>query len=89
MINMNELTMTATSHLLIGLLGGTGLVLSLVTIWKANQFGDRLGRFMKGIVWSVLVMVCLCAMVLYANSLETIRAFETVSSHVQAAMRGY
>ena len=86
---MSELTMTATSHLLIGLLGGTGLFLSLVTLWKSNQFGQRLGRFMKGIVWSAMVIVCLFAMALYANSLETARAFHTLSSHVQAAMRGY
>jgi hypothetical protein len=86
---MNELTISAASHLLIGLLGATGLVLSLVSIWKVNQFSHRLTGSMKGVVWSALAIVCLCVIVLFANSLETVRVFEIISHRVQAVIRGF
>jgi hypothetical protein len=86
---MKELTIRAASHLLIGLLGATGLVLSLVSIWKANQFSHRLRGSMKSVVWSALAIVCLCAIVLFANSVETVRAFEIISHRVQAVIRGF
>ena len=38
---MKELTITTASYLLIGLLGVTGFVFSLVLIQKENQFGHR------------------------------------------------
>ena len=38
---MKELTITAASHLLIGLLGLTVWVVSLVSMRKENQFGNR------------------------------------------------
>jgi uncharacterized membrane protein len=82
---MNELTMTASSHLLIGLLGITGFILGLVSIWKENQLRNPL----SAIGWSALGIVCLCAMVLYANSMETLRAFEIVSHRVAAMMRQF
>jgi len=41
---MKELTINTTSYLLIGLLGATGLVLTLVSIWKASQFSHQLFR---------------------------------------------
>jgi hypothetical protein len=85
MINMNELTMTATSHLLIGLLGITGFTLGLVSIWKENQFRNPL----RAIGWSALGIICLCAIILYGNSLETLRAFEIVSHRVAAVMRQF
>lgn len=87
---MIQFTMATLGYLLIGLLGATGLVLSLATLSKETQHGYRITRiFSKGIVWSALTLVGLCAIVLSANPVETVRALETVSSHVQAAMRGY
>jgi hypothetical protein len=87
---MTEVTMTAVSHLLIGLLGATGLVLSLVTLWKENQFSHRLsGIFSKAIVWSALALIGLCAIILSVNSVETVRALDIISSHVEAVIRQY
>ena len=86
---MKELTINTTSYLLIGLLGATGLVLTLVSIWKASQFSHRLRSFMKSVVWSALAILCLCAIVLLANSVETVRAFQIISHHVQAVIRGF
>jgi hypothetical protein len=86
--HMTELTITAASHLLIGLLGATGLILSVVSIWKANQFSDRLRGFSKGIIWSAFAVVGVCAIVLYANSPETVRAFEIISYRVAIVIRG-
>jgi predicted membrane protein len=85
---MTELTITTASHLLIGLLGATGLILSAVSLWKANQFSDRLRGFSKGIIWSALAVIGVCAIVLYANSLETVRVFEIISYRVATVIRG-
>ena len=86
---MKELSINTASYLLIGLLGATGLVLSLVSIGKACQSSHRLRSFMKSVVWSALAILCLCTIVLFANFVETVRAFEIISYHVQAAMRGF
>jgi hypothetical protein len=86
---MNELTINTASYLLIGLLGATGLLLSLVSLWKASQSSHRLRSSTKGVLWSALVIVCLRAIVLFANSVETVRAFEIISNHVQAVIRGF
>jgi hypothetical protein len=44
---------------------------------------------MKSVVWSTLAILCLCAIVLFANSLETVRAFQIISQHVEAVIRGF
>jgi hypothetical protein len=86
---MKQLTINTASYLLIGLLGATGLVLSLVSIWKASQFSHRPRGFMKSVVWAALAILCLSAIVLFANSVETLRAFQIVSQHVEAVIRGF
>jgi hypothetical protein len=86
---MKQLTINTASYLLIGLLGATGLILSLVSIGKASRRSHRLRSFMKGVVWSALAILCLSAIVLFANSAETLRAFQIVSQHVEAVIRGF
>ena len=76
---MNELTIKTSSYLLIGLLGATGLVLSLVSLWKANRSSHRLRSSTKGVLWPALAILCLSAIALFANSW---RRFEpSKSSH--------
>jgi cytochrome c oxidase assembly factor CtaG len=77
---MKELTITTASYLLIGLLGVTGLVFSLVSMRKENQSGQPL----KGIFWFTLTIVCLCLVVLFADYLEKVRALEMISRRVEA-----
>jgi hypothetical protein len=86
---MKQLTINTASYLLIGLLGATGLILSLVSIGKASRRSHRLRSFMKDVVWSALAILCLSAIVLFANSAETLRAFQIVSQHVEAVIRGF
>jgi hypothetical protein len=61
---MKQLTINTASYLLIGLLGATGLILSLVSIGKASRRSHRLRSFMKDVVWSALAILCLSAIVL-------------------------
>jgi hypothetical protein len=82
---MKELTITAASYLLIGLLGLTVWVVSLVSMRKENQFGHPL----RGIFWFTLAIVCLCAVVLFADNLERVRALEMISRKVGSALRGF
>ncbi|HEY7322628.1 MAG TPA: hypothetical protein VIE89_34115 [Candidatus Binatia bacterium] len=82
---MKELTINSASYLLIGFLGATGLVLSLFSIGKASLSSHRA----KTVVWSALAILCLCAIVLFADSVETLRAFQIVSQHVQAAIQRF
>jgi uncharacterized membrane protein len=82
---VKELTIKAASYLLIGLLGVTVSVLSLVSMRKENRFG----RPLRGIFWFTLAIVCLCAMVLFADHLERVRALETISRGVEAVIRGF
>jgi len=86
---MKQFTINTASYLLIGLLGATGLVLSLVSIGKASQSSHRLRSSTKGVLWSALAILCLSAIVLFANSVETVRAFQIVSQHVEAVIRGF
>ena len=86
---MKELTINTASYLIIGLLGATGLVLSLVSVGKASRSSHRLRSFMKSVVWSALAILCLSAIVLFANSVETVRAFQIISHDVQAVIRGF
>ena len=58
---MKALTVTAASYLVIGLLGVTGLVFSLVSTREENR---------RRIIWFTLVIVCLCAVVLFAENVE-------------------
>jgi hypothetical protein len=82
---VKDLSITAASHLLIGLLGLTVWVVSLVLMRKENQFGHPL----RGIFWFTLAIVCLCAVVLFADNLERIRALEIISRRVQAMILGF
>lgn len=77
---MKELTITAASHLIIGLLGLTVWVVSLVSMRKENQFGHPV----RGIFWFTVAIVCLCAVVLFADNLERFRALEMISRRVHA-----
>lgn len=77
---MKELTITAASYLLIGLLGAMMFIVSLVSIRKENR---------RGIFWFTLVVVCLCAMVLFADSLQEVKELEMISRHVKAMIRGF
>ena len=79
------LIIIAVGLILIGFLGATGLVLSLFSIGKASLSSHG----PHTVVWSVLAILCLCAIVLFADSVETLRAFQTVSQHVQAAIHGF
>jgi hypothetical protein len=76
---------TAASYLLLGLLGVTGFVFSLVSMRKDKQFGHPA----RGIFWFILAMVCLCAMALFADYLEEVRALERISRRVQAMILGF
>jgi hypothetical protein len=62
---MKELTITAASYLLIGFIGITGLVFSLLSMRKDNR---------RRIYWFTLAVVCLCAVVLFADSLEKVQS---------------
>jgi hypothetical protein len=86
---MKGFTINTASYLLIGLLGATGLVLSLVSIGKAGWSNHRVWSFMKRAVWCALAILCLSTIVLFANSVETLRAFQIVSHHVEAVIRGF
>ena len=82
---MKELTSKTASYLVIGLLGVTVFVFSLVSMRKENQSGYSL----RGIFWLTLAIVCLCAVVLFADNLEQVRALETISRRVAAVIRGF
>jgi hypothetical protein len=80
---MRELTITAASYLLLGLLellGVAGLVFSLLSMRKENR---------RGIFWFTLAIVCLVAIVFFAESLEKVRALETISRRVEAMTLGF
>jgi hypothetical protein len=77
---VKELTIKAASYLLIGLLGVAVFAFSLVSMRKENQFGHPL----RGIFWFTLAIVCICAVVLFADNLEKVRALETISRSVEA-----
>ena len=82
---MKELTATAVSYLLIGFLGVTGFVLSLLLMRKENQSG----RPLRSILWFTLAIVCICAMVLFADHLEKVRELEIISRRVEALILGF
>jgi hypothetical protein len=44
---------------------------------------------MKSVVWSALAILCLCAIVLFVDFVETVRAFQIISQHVEAVIRGF
>jgi multisubunit Na+/H+ antiporter MnhB subunit len=81
---MKELSITAASYLLLGLLGATGVILSLVSMRKKNARG----RPARGIFWVLLGIIGLGAIVLFADYLETLRALETISNRVEVMIRG-
>jgi hypothetical protein len=82
---VKELTIRAAGYLLIGLLGITVFVFSLVSMRKENRFGHPL----RGIFWFTLAIVCLCAAVLLADNLEKVGALETISRRVESMIRGF
>jgi hypothetical protein len=79
-----KVTITAASHLLLGLVGVTAFIFSLISMRKENQFGHPL----RGI-WFTLAIFCLCAVVLLGNHLEKARALETISRRVEAIILGF
>ncbi len=80
-----KVTTTAASYLLLGLVGVTVFILSLISMRKENQFGHPL----RGTFWFTLVIFCLCAVVLLGNHLEKARALETISRRVEAIILGF
>ena len=76
---------TALSYLLIGFLGVTGFVFSLLSMRKENQSGHPL----RGIFWFTLAIVYLCVVLFFADNLEKVRALETISRRVQAMILGF
>jgi hypothetical protein len=57
----------------------------LVSIWKEARFGWPF----SGVIWFTVVMACLIAMVLFADSLEKVRALEIISRRVEAMILGF
>jgi H+/gluconate symporter-like permease len=82
---MKELAIDTVMYLLIGLLGAAGLVLSLFSIGKASLSS----HLSKTVVWSALAILCLCAIAFFGDSVETLRAFQIISQHVEAVIRGF
>jgi uncharacterized membrane protein SirB2 len=81
---MKELTIAAASYLLIGLFGTIAFIFVLGSLRKKKQVGHPL----RGILWFTLAVVCLCAVVLFADYLETLRVLETISHRVEAMISG-
>jgi cytochrome c oxidase assembly factor CtaG len=71
---------TAASYLLLGLLGVTGFIFSLVSIRKENR---------RRVFWFTLAIVCLCAVVLSADNLEKVRELELITRRVKAMILGF
>jgi len=81
---MKEVSVTAASYLVLGFLGATGFIFSLVSLRKEHQFG----RASRSIFWFIIAIICLGAIVLFADYLETLRVLETISNRVEAMIRG-
>ena len=80
-----ELTIIALSLWLIGVLGITCVVYSLVSMWKENRFGWPL----RGIIWFTVAIVGSCAIIaLLAGYEQTARSLDKVSHRVQAVTFG-
>jgi hypothetical protein len=71
---------TAGSYLLLGIIGLTGFVFSLVSMRKENR---------RGIFWCTLAIVGLCVVVLFADNLEKIGELEIISRRVKAMILGF
>ena len=57
----------------------TGLDAKGESVWSSGA----------GLFWFVLAIVCLCAVVLFADNLERVRALETISRGVEAMVLGF
>jgi hypothetical protein len=76
-----ELTLIALSLWLIGVLGLTCVVYSLVSMWKENRFGWSL----RGIILFTLAIAGSCAVIaLLAGYVQKARSLEKVSHRVEA-----
>jgi len=71
-------------YLLLGLLGAAGVIFSLVSLRRTN----RCGRPPRTIFWFTMAIICLGAIVLFADYLETLRVLEKISNRVEAMIRG-
>jgi hypothetical protein len=75
------LTIIALSLWLILILGLTGVVYSLVSMWKENRFGWPL----RGIIWFTVAIIGSCAVIaLLAGYAQKARSLEKVSRRVGA-----
>ena len=75
------LTIIALSLWLILILGLTGVVYSLVSMWKENRFGWPL----RGIIWFTVAIIGSCAVIaLLAGYAQKARSLEKVSRRVEA-----
>ena len=76
-----ELTLRASSLLLVVFLGLTLIALSLVSMWKESRYGQPL----KGIIWFTLAIVGFYAVIaLLAGYVQKARSLEKVSRRVEA-----
>ena len=75
------LTIIALSLWLILILGLTGVVYSLVSMWKENRFGWPL----RGIIWFTVAIIGSCAVIaLLAGCAQKARSLEKLSRRVEA-----
>jgi lipopolysaccharide export LptBFGC system permease protein LptF len=80
-----ELALSASSLLLIVLLGLTLIALSLISMWKER----RHGRPIKGIVWFAVAVVGFYAVIaLLAGYAQKARSIEKVTHRVEAVALG-
>ena len=75
-----ELSLRASGHLLIVILGLTLVALSLVSMWKESRYGQPV----KGSIWFALAILGFCLFVLLAGYLQKARSLEKVSHRIEA-----
>jgi hypothetical protein len=80
-----ELTIIALSLWMIVFLGLTGVVYSLVSMWKENRFGWPL----RGIIWFTVAIIGSCAIIaLLADYVQKARSLEKPSHRIEALTLG-
>ena len=76
-----ELSLRASSLLLVVFLGLTLIALSLVSMWKERHYGQPV----KGIIWFTLAIVGFYAVIaLLAGYVQKARSLEKISHRVEA-----
>ena len=81
LLHAAELSLRASSHLLIVLLGVMLIALSLLSMWKENRQGEPL----NGIIWFSLAIIGFCAAIaLLAAYVQKARSLEKISHRMEA-----